>query len=116
MGKPNVAAAAVIIRRSLELFLRDNMLKKQVEENRKVGLHHAPTLHRLIDKTFGGLTSSYRLFVEKICLTNPISFFKKKGKKKYNYCILHLLYKCILVENQIRKKRNMTSTSKDDQY
>lgn len=43
VGKPIVVAAAVTTRRSLELLLTDNMLKKQVERNRKVGLHHAPT-------------------------------------------------------------------------
>lgn len=66
VGKPIIVAAAVIMQRSLELFLTDNMLKKQVEQNGKVGFCHAPKLHRLIDKTFGGLTSSCRLFVEKI--------------------------------------------------
>lgn len=42
VGKPIIVAAVVIMQGSLELFLTDNMLKKQVEQNGKAGFFSCP--------------------------------------------------------------------------
>lgn len=72
VGKPIIVAAVVIMQGSLEPFLTDNMLKKQVEQNGKVGF------------------CQKKIFICWFKFALQTHFFFK-----YKHYKLHLLYNCL---------------------